>query len=106
MILILLLILLKKLHKINNLLHIFNIVFCIIYDIIYLGEYINTDTRVRYFFSIFQNDSIIWEGYLLHDEAWSLLKHTSTISYNPNNTQLKSSNIEELFKKLNINKFY
>jgi hypothetical protein len=78
----------------------------IFYDILSLGDIINTDTRVRYFFSIFIKDILVWQGFLLHDEAWSILKFTSSISYNKNNTQLKSSNTEELFNILKINKFY
>lgn len=35
------------------------------------------DTRCRYFHSIMVDKQVLWEGFLLHDEAWSILKKLS-----------------------------
>jgi hypothetical protein len=71
----------------------------------------DNDTRCRYFFRIYKNCEEIWAGYLLHDEAWSLIrmaKNANSVSYecNKGNISSKSDEYQSLLSILEISNLY
>jgi len=64
------------------------------------------DNRVRYFHIVYKEDKKIYEGFLLHDEAWSLLNLIKAKKVSITNTgktsQKTSSSFLEFKKELKI----
>lgn len=64
----------------------------------------NNDSRCRYYHSISINNNIIWSGYLLHEEAWTIIQKMSV-----NNPLVsfvcyenKISNVSDKYNELNL----
>lgn len=53
-----------------------------------------TDNRMRYYYIVKKDNEIIYEGFILHDEAWSLTK--MNISYK---TKLSLINTKKVSNK-------
>lgn len=56
-----------------------------------------SDNRLRYFHIVYKEDEKIYEGFLLHDEAWSLLKLIKAKKVSITNTGKTSSTTSASF---------